>query len=286
VHTVTKVLVVFAAILCVLLAALTMAFSVNADRIVASHNKEVELRVATETSSKGMLTQAATEQARLNQDIQQLNTQKTQLGTQIASLQGERTKLLQDVATATNARDAIVNQIDQLAATNKTQALLIDSYRNEVTKLRENELTYRKREIELVDRLNDLESQREVQDGSIRALREMLEESRRALDAAGGPVQSGRIASDAPIRPSFPVSGKVTEVSRDAANNKPMAVVNVGTNNQIRENMQLVITRGNQFIANFTVKQADLQWSRGEINYLGKTVTVQPGDNVQSLVSR
>lgn len=284
-HTVTKVLVVFAAILCVLLAALTMAYSVNADRIVAAHNSEVALRTATESSAKNQMAQAAEEQAHLNQDIQQLNSQKTQLGTQIASLQTERTKLLQDVAAATNARDAIVNQVDQLAATNKTQALLIDSYRNEVTKLRENELTYRKREIELVDRLNDLESQREVQDGSIRALQEQLIESKRLLDAAGGPVQT-RSQSDAPIRPSFPVSGKVTEVMTDPANQKPMAVVNVGTNNQIRENMQLMIARGNEFIANFTVKQVDLQWARGEINYLGRKVTVQQGDTVQSSVTR
>lgn len=284
-HTVTKVLVVFAAILCVLLAALTMAYSVNADRIVAALRSETDLRTATESSAKNQMAQAAELQTVRQQQIEKLNNEVTQKQSQITSLQTERTKLLQDVAAAINARDAIVNQIDQLAATNKTQALLIDSYRNEVTKLRENELTYRKREIELVDRLNDLESQREVQDGSIRALQEQLIESKRLLDAAGGPVQT-RAQSDAPIRPSFPVSGKVTEVMTDPANQKPMAVVNVGTNNQIRENMQLMITRGNEFIANFTVKQVDLQWARGEINYLGRKVTVQQGDTVQSSVTR
>jgi hypothetical protein len=122
----------------------------------------------------------------LQQDISSSTARRRRSSDQIASLQTERTKLLQDVATATNARDAIVNQIDQLAATNKTQALLIDSYRNEVTKLRENELTYRKREIELVDRVNDLESQTEVQGGNIRALQEQLVECKRLVDAGGG----------------------------------------------------------------------------------------------------
>jgi hypothetical protein len=230
------------------------------------------------------MAQAAEEQARLNQDIQQLNSQKTQLGTQIASLQTERTKLLQDVATATNARDAIVNQIDQLAATNKTQALLIDSYRNEVTKLRENELTYRKREIELVDRVNDLESQTEVQGGNIRALQEQLVECKRLVDAGGGAVQT-RTANEA-YSPSFPVNGRVTQVMTDPSNQKPMAVVNVGTNNQIRENMKLMIVRGGEFIANFKVTQVDMQWARGEIDYLGRKVSVQQGDTVQSSATR
>ena len=36
----------------------------------------------------------------------------------------------------------------------------------------------------------------------------------------------------------------------------------------------------------FVVTQVDLQWSRGRIDYLGKKVQVQPGDTVQSLVSR
>jgi hypothetical protein len=286
VHTVTKVLVVFAAILCVLLAALTMAYSVNADRIVADHLKQVELRTATETTANNQLTQAAEEQARLNQDIQQANNEKTQLGTQISSLQQERQKLLQDVANAVNARDAIVNQTEQAITTSKTQALLIQQYRDEVTKLRESELNYRKREIELADRINDLESQREVLEQSTRALQEQLAEARRTIETGGTIGAVGQSNMGAPIRPSFAVSGRVVSVGRDGATNKPIATINVGTNNQVRDNMQLIIVRGDQFLANFLVKKADLQWAQGEIDTLGKNVTVQEGDTVRSLVAR
>jgi hypothetical protein len=65
-----------------------------------------------------------------------------------------------------------------------------------------------------------------------------------------------------------------------------MAVVNVGTNNQIRENMKLMIVRGGEFIANFKVTQVDMQWARGEIDYLGRKVSVQQGDTVQSSATR
>ena len=50
--------------------------------------------------------------------------------------------------------------------------------------------------------------------------------------------------------------------------------------------MQLIIVRRDQFLAKFLVKKADLQWAQGEIDTLGKNVTVQEGDTVRSLVAR
>ena len=290
-HTVTKVLVVFAAVLCVLLAALTMAYSVNVDRITANYQSQVEARVAAETSTSAQKSQWAGLQAQMQLDIQKLNDDKTQLGTQIAALQNERTTLLKDKSDAVNGRDEIMNKIDQLAATNKTQALLIESYRNEVTKLREGELAFRKREIELVDRLNDLDSQREVLEQSVRALQEHLTEARRTIEAAGF-QNSGAKVAQGPIKPSFPVSATIVQTSTDKATGKPMATINVGTNNQIRENYQLVVlSKTGEYLADFIVTQADLQWSRGEINSRGqldangKPVQVKEGDRVTSLVS-
>jgi len=67
VHTVTKVLVVFAAILCVLLAALTMAYSVNAERVTADYRAQVTLRQSTADSAMADVTQARAEQGALNE---------------------------------------------------------------------------------------------------------------------------------------------------------------------------------------------------------------------------
>jgi hypothetical protein len=275
---------VFAAVLSVLLAALTMAYAVNVDRIVADRMAEVNRRVQADALASSKVALAAEEQARLNERIAQLEAQTAQLNSTIANLQNERTSLISDKTTAVNEAQSVMNKIDQLAATNKTQALLIESYRNEVTKLRENELGYRRREIELTDRLNDLESQREVLDGSVRALQEQLVEAQRQIQQGGNAARTG--TAQAPYTPSFPVSAKIVNVSRDPATQQPMATIDVGTNNQIQKNMQLVVTHNGQYIADFIVTRADLNWAQGNLDFHGqKNTQVQPGDQVRSLTT-
>jgi hypothetical protein len=285
VHTVTKILVVFAAVLCVLLAALTMAYSVNADRIVADYKAQVNAKLLAVETANADVSQANLEKEAKQQELSGKETQITELGMKIASLENDRAQLMNRVSAAETAREGKNAQVDQLAATSKTQALLIDSYRTEVTKLRDNELSYQRKQIELVDRLNDLESQREVQDQNIRALQEQLQEMRRTIDTMGPTGNGGPAVANGPYKPSIPISGKIVATQK-APNGKTVATINVGTNSQVRENMELAISRGGQFLGNFVVTRADLQWAVGEINTLGKNVDVHEGDSVSTLVSR
>jgi len=285
VHTVTKVLVVFASILCVLLAALTMAYSVNVGRIVDDRHNEINRRLAAEAMAADRVAQGSEEQARMMLEIQQLQDQKTQLNSTITSLQNERSRLNQDLSAAVTSRDAIMGQIAQAVATSKTQALLIEQYRDEVTKLRDNELSYKTREIELTDRLNDLESAIEVKDQSVRALQEQLVEARRTIDS-GGAAGANAIRTGMPYAPSIPITGKIVKTAKDAATGNPVATINVGTNNQVRKDMLLAITRGGEFVGNLVITKTDLGWAEGKIDYLGKKVEAREGDVVMSLVAR
>ena len=283
-HTVTKVLVVFAAVLCVLLAALTMAFSVNADRIATNYRDQVNAKLAAEESARVQLAAGKAEQDSLNEKIAALQAQLTNIGTQLQQRDQELAQLRLDLNKAQLAGDTKNAQIDQIAASNKTLTLLVGSYRDEVTKLRDNELSYRKREIELVDRINDLESSGEVKDQNLRALQEQLSELRRTVDTQGTtPTMQG--PTGGPFRPSIPISGKVLKTTT-GPNAKTYATINVGTNNQVKENMELAISRGGQFLGNIVVTKTDLQWSIGEVNTLGRKVEIREGDSVSTLVSR
>lgn len=286
-HTVTKVLVVFAAVLCVLLAALTMAYSVNADRITANYRDQVNARQLAEANASADITQARAQLAAEKEKFDQLNQRYTDLSNQNSALQADIANRKSELARAQQAADANTAQLDQLAATTKTQATIIDTYRGEVTKLRDNELAYRKREIEITDRNNDLESQVEVKDSSIRALQEQLAEMKRTVDSRGLDGTGPANAAGGPYKPGIPISGRILSVGKNAANQKPVATINVGANNQVKENMELAITRGGVFLANFVVTKTDLQWSVGEINTLGnKNVEIREGDQVGTLVSR
>ena len=224
-HTVTKVLVVFAAVLCVLLSALTMAYSVNADRIVADYKNQVQARLGAEENAKADITAARLEVAEKLKDHDALARQNTDQATTIHALESDRAQLITKLAAAESGRDSTSAQISQLAATGKTQALLIDSYRSEVTKLRESELKFQHDKIELVDRINDLESQREVQDQNIRALQEKMAEMKRTIDSQGTAVTmtSGGTPSG-PYKPSIPISGKIVATQK-SGNGKTFATI-------------------------------------------------------------
>ncbi len=277
-HTVTKVLVVFAALLCVLLSALTMSYAINADRIVSDWNAQAQRRIQAETRLSEANSAAATERERLSTEIASLSNTLNAAGIDKRRLEGELAQLRAEVQQAETARDSILQKIDQLGATAETQAKLIESYRDEVTKLRENELGYRQREIELVDRINDLDSAREVLEQSVRALQEQLEEARMTIASAGQEGGAGAAGSETIIS-RIPIRGRVLRTVKDPASGDTLVQISVGSNDRVRENMKFTVAR-DEFIANIVVVKTDLQSSLARIALLQSGKEIRPDDSV------
>ncbi|MCC6676398.1 MAG: hypothetical protein IT436_04575 [Phycisphaerales bacterium] len=286
-HILTKVLVITAAVLSVFLAALTIAYSTNAERIVSQFQAERNLKVAALGALDAAKGQAGEEQARLNAQIEKLygdlatrTADFNRLEAGITTLQGEKAKALADY-------QSLQAKIAELGETAKTQANLITSYRDEVTTLRKNELTYRQQALEMDDRLSDLESQREVLEQTVRALQEQLAEARTQQETLvqGGPgaVSATGLKSAEPFVSSGPlVAGRVESVSKDAATGALLAKINLGSNDLVRENQKLFVGRGGEFVANVVVLKTDLKWSIARIDTLGRAVEVREGDQVLS----
>lgn len=282
-HVVTKILIVAASVLCVLLAALTMAYAVNADRIVAAFQTERDLKVAAMSARDNDLAASKEEIARKGLELERLSTELASRESAIRQLQGERTDLVTAVRKAEAERDSIAQKIDQIAATANTQAKLVDTLIAEVTKLRDNELAYRREAIQLTDRINDLESQRVGLEGSVRALQEQLTELRYALQNASAGVTSGA-SSSAPRPPAVPVSGRIVKTSIDPNTGALLAQIDLGTNDQVRDNTLLYIVRPpDQYLAQLVIRKADLKTSVGVVNLQGRTnVEIRPNDVVMS----
>ncbi len=280
-HVVTKILVVAAAILCIALAALSMAYAVNADRIVAEHRSEVDRRVATETLRTGELAAALEERTRLSQLRDQLDNELTKRDAEIRSLQGERAELHNARVKAEADRDAIGQKISQIAATAETQAKLVEALIGEVSKLRDNELSYRRESIQLTDRINDLESQREVLEQSVRALQEQLTELRLASQGISAGVTT---AASTPRPPVVPVRGRIVQTMPDPATGGLLAQIDLGTNDQVRENTLLYIVRApDQYLGQLVVLKADLKTAVGRIDLQGRSnIRIQQNDLVLS----
>jgi len=285
VHTVTKILVVFAAILAVLLAALTMAYSVNATRITDDYRAAVERAVSNETTAKLQMGDANTAKIEVDKQLASMTSKVAEVENSVRTLQAAEGNLKAQVRSAEGERDAIKAQVDLMAAANQTLSTLAKSYRDEVTKLRENELASSRHQIELVDRLNDLESQLEVSQASTRALQEQLVEARQSLQAAASGVRIGDTASGEPFSPPFAVNGKVTGIGKDVTGSDT-ATINLGTNNRLDKNMRLSVFRGDTFIGHLTILKADLQSSMGTVKYADAKVQIRSGDDVRSFASR
>ncbi|MFM9996226.1 MAG: hypothetical protein ACKVU4_10540 [Phycisphaerales bacterium] len=279
-HVVTKILIVAASILCVLLSALTMAYAVNADRIVADLNSEKNLKDAAMSARTNDVAAAKEELDRKSGLVESLSTQLAARDTNIRQLQNERSDLVTSIRKAEAERDSISSKIEQMAATTNTQAKLVDTLIGEVTKLRDNELAYRREAIQLTDRINDLDSQRAGLEQSVRALQEQMTELRYALQNASAGVTAG---ANAPRPPTVKAEGRITQTMADAVRGVMLAQIDLGTNDQVRENTLLYIIRApSEYIGQIVIEKADLKTAVGRINLQGQTnVQVRAGDLVR-----
>lgn len=294
-HILTKILVVFAAVLSVFLAALTIAYAANQDRIAQSLAGEQALREQARAALDTQVAQAKTQQVESKAQIDKLSGEIAQREAEKNQLQTENARLLSEKNKAETARQSIESKIAELGELAKTQASMISSYRSEVTTLRDNEIDYRKKSLDLEARLSDLESQREVLTQTTRALQEQLAEAKLAQESSlksGGSGLSMSKGADAGVFvPQTPIQGRIEKTMLDPASKAKLAQINVGSNDQVRENMKLAIVRDNNFVANLIIVQTDLKWSVGRIENInqrlatdGKPVEVRSGDLVLSVI--
>jgi len=218
---------------------------------------------------------------RMQGTLDQLNREMAEKQARITDLEGERATVLADKAKAVAQAQEIQNKISDLSETAKTQAAIIANYRDEVTALRGNELKYRTTQAELDDRINDLESQREVLEQNYRALQEQIAEAKRNQEQLLNGGKTG--GADRPYVSMGPIiNGRIEAVQVDPSSKKLIAKINVGTNDKVSKNMQFSVYRGNSFLGSLVVTEPDLKWSVGEVNTLGRPVEVKEGDLITS----
>ncbi len=282
-HVLTKILVVFCAVLSLLLAALTMAFATNADRIRASIDSERANRVALESQYREQIAGYAAEKATIEARLQASDADRTSLNQQVSQLSSERTSLRTEVERAKADADAIRNQISEFGATSATQTALIKSYRDEVSRLRDELVKASKREIELVDRINDLTGQREVLEQNSRALKEQLEETKLSIQSSqqAGSGVSASFAAAEPREYTGPlIRAAVTEVTSSPTGD--LVVINEGSNRGLRENTLLHVIRGQDYVASIALVRVEPSTSVGRITLVRKGMQVLRDDTVLS----
>lgn len=257
-HILSKVFIVFAAILSVLLSALTIAYASNSNRLVTEY-QTASARATSASTALGLeRTQSSERAGVLAAQMAEIQGGVAALQSQLATLQRERSQLEGDLQAAMASRDALESNISQFRETIETQTNLIAEFRRELTTLRDAELAFRRHRIELEDRISDLESQNEVLTTTNRALQEALARAQ-ALLGGSQPAGSARTPG------GRDVSGRVSRVSTDSVTGRQFVEISLGTNDGVRVGSRVVIQRPGVFIANAEVTRVELQSCVAEI---------------------
>ncbi|MDX2116117.1 MAG: hypothetical protein SFZ24_10945 [Planctomycetota bacterium] len=283
-HIVTKFLIVCAAVLSMLLAGLTIAYTSNAGTLRSAVRLSENRATQAEAQARSVTAAAAQERESLQQKINDLETAVQQAVSRMADLQGENAKLLADNNALKQGALTHQAQIDQFTAVVQTYAALNKSQSDELNLLRNKELEYARKEIDLSDRINDLMGELEVARETGRGLQEQLVEARQALDRVqqGGTAASAGVlsAEDALLRAPMNFRSTITTVQQDPAGNTLVGIP-AGSSDGLRENMKLSVVREG-FLATVVLERVDQNESVGRVDFLGRQgqIVVQQGDRV------
>ncbi len=261
-HVLTKFLVVLAAVLCVLLSGLSIAYTSNADRLVAAVQAE---RSAAE-AAKGALAQASASAARDREngarDLSAMESQVSQLRQSIDNLSAQNARLEADNKRMSLNEAAYVAKIDQFTQLIDANTKLADARATELNLLRQKELDSARKEIELTDRINDLSSELEVSRETGRALREQLATIREGGTGAGS--QAGADAMGGLLRAPRNLRARVTDVKTDV-NGSTLVSISAGQSDQLKSKMKLNLVDDEGFLGSIVLERVDLNESVGRV---------------------
>jgi len=282
VHILTKVFVLFAAVLSMLMASLAISYSVNAERILDDYEKARERADAAESELAASQAIGAQERATLEEDKSRLQDELASRDAELRRLEAANTELRIALRQAESERVSIASRIAQLGVTTQTQAKIIEEYKNELSRLRTAELNYRDEKIDLEKKLGDLESQVIVFEQVKRALEEQLAEIRRSMDPSTARVADERVARASEV-PGPPISGRIDEVRQDPNSDDTLVKINLGTNDRISNNTRMYVHRGgDRYLGELVVIETDLNHAVARVAYTVNGQTIRQGDGVLS----
>lgn len=290
VHILTKVFVVLAAVMSLMLAAATMIYAYNAESVRSAYEKADLARVLSERTLATQSESHARDIATLMGEIESRQQATADVQADLNSLKVEVERLRREKLNAEAEADRIRGQITQFGVAAQTQATLIENYKDEVSELRDDELRFRDERLQLEDAIADQSSQIEVLQQENRALQEQLASATADLEAARGNgtvTRTGGSASTGPIQlQGPPIFGSVRDVRIEQATGKKLVQIDLGANDRMRENVKLLVFRGGTFVANIVLKNVDLQDSMGEVVLAANGLEIQAGDRVTTRLTQ
>lgn len=282
-HILTKVFVLFAAVLSIMMAALAISYSVNADRVISDYRDAMARADSAVSELQSQKAANSLQTAALNEDLAAKQNELASRDADTRRLEASNSELRISLRQAEAARESISSKIAQLGVAVETQAKIIDEYKDRITRLTEAELDYRDEKIDLEKTLSDLESQVIVYEQNTRALKEQIEELRGMVNttSVAGSTNTGfQVPTEIA---GSPIQGSIDQVRTDPASGETLVQINLGSNDRIRENSRLYVHRSNNtYLGDLVIVSVDLNHAVGRISYQVPGQSIRSGDQVLS----
>lgn len=282
-HILTKVFVLIAAVLSIMMASLAIAYSVNVDRITASYRDEQAAKIAAENEMEAQGAIHAQQYASSQETVKNLQDELASRNADTRRLEAANSELRIALRQAEAARESISSKIAQLGVTTETQANIINEYKTELSRLRDDELAYRDEKIDLEKAISDLESQVIVFAQVKRSLEEQLAEIKAQTNDSTATASTGS-NRNTPIEIAGPIiRGTIDEVVDDPNSGFTRVRINLGSNDRLRQNARFYIIRNDtQYLGDLIVESVDLNHAVGRVAFVKDNLAVRPGDQVLS----
>jgi chromosome segregation ATPase len=275
----TKIFVVLATVLSILLVALLVPFVQNTQKIKDANvalTQERDVAKADAALARRNLVDA--EEAKTDAE-KGFRAEKEQLVAQASNLMNQLTAKERDIVQAQGALTQAQSRLGELASAQEQSGKIITALNDEVKQRRDETLDLRTKNIALSDRVNELQTQNETLVQQIRLVKEQMFDLQQRVEqiadasATGTPqatgAQQSRAATTAVVKqvavaaPTNPVRGMITDVRQ--VGEITFVALNVGSNDQVREGMQFIVHEGQKFLGNVVITKVDLNSSAGRV---------------------
>lgn len=285
-HILTKVFVLIAAVLSIMMASLAISYSVNVDRVTADYRDMQAAKISAEAELQAQRATHGQAQAALQEDLKSLRDELASRNADTRRLEAANSELRIALRQAEAARESISSKIAQLGVTTETQANIIAEYKDENRVLRDGELAYRDEKIDLEKAISDLESQVIVYEQVKRALQEQIAEIQRENDGSTGVASSSTAAAEPTTIAGPQIRGTIDEVVEDPNSGFTRVRINLGSNDRLRANTRFYIVRENtEYLGDLIVESVDLNHAVGRVAFVKDSgTTIREGDQVLSKI--
>lgn len=257
-HILTKFFVFIAAILSVLLAGLSIAYTFNANEIASQMTRAKAQAAASVSEATASLASSEQRVSELNSTLRTQETLLAERDMRINDLEQSVAELTVTNADLRTQQATYSTRIDEFTTLIATAQELDAARADELRGLRDDLLSYARREIDLTDRINDLVSQLEVSQATVRSLQETIVQIQEGGDADGG---------DAGRSPTAPEGFRatVTDVSTDESG-RTLVAIDAGSSDGLREGTRLSVSDQEGFVAVIVIDRVNLNNATGYVD--------------------